>query len=74
MVDLGFEPRSDHIKARSGHIKARSGHIKARSGHIKEYEIGICCSSNKHTTFRSKSKDRLAQNQDDVSEWNDMFQ
>jgi hypothetical protein len=32
-------------------------------------KIGICCFSSKHTALRSKSKDWLAQNQDNVSEW-----
>ena len=33
----------------------------------KYYKIGICCFATKHTAFRSKNKDWLAQNQDDVS-------
>jgi hypothetical protein len=36
------------------------------------YRIGICCFSAKHTAFRRKSKDWLARNQDNVSEWGDM--
>jgi hypothetical protein len=43
-----------------------------RSGQTKDYEIGICCFSAKHVAFRRKSKYRLAQNQDNVSEWSDM--
>ena len=35
----------------------------------KEYKIDICCFSSKHTALRRKSKDWLAQNQDNVSEW-----
>ena len=35
--------------------------------------IGICCSSAKHTELRSKSKDWLARNQNDVSNWSDMY-
>ena len=38
----------------------------------KDYEIGICCFSAKHTALRSKSKDWLAWNQNNVSEWGDM--
>ena len=38
-------------------------------GQTKDYEIPICYLS---TALRSKSKDRLAQNQDNVSEWGDM--
>ena len=39
---------------------------------LKTIEIGICCSSAKHTALRSTRKDWLALNQDNVSEWNDM--
>ena len=44
----------------------------ARSGQTKDYEIGMYCFSAKHATLRSKSKERLARNQNDVSEWSDM--
>jgi hypothetical protein len=43
-----------------------------RSGQTKDYEIGICSFSTKHVTLRRKSKDWLAQNQNNVSEWRDM--
>jgi hypothetical protein len=36
-------------------------------------QIGICCFFAKNTTFRSKSKNWLARNQDNVSEWEAMF-
>ena len=39
------------------------------SGQTKDYKIGICCYPAKHTALRRKSKDWLAQNQDNVSEW-----
>ena len=42
------------------------------SGQTKNYKIGICCFSSMYTTLRSKSKDGLAWNQDNVSEWSDM--
>ena len=42
------------------------------SGQTKDYKIGICCFSDKHTAIRRKSKDWLARNQDNVSEWGDM--
>jgi len=38
------------------------------SSQIKDYEIVICCFSAKHIASRSKSKDWLTQNQDNVSE------
>ena len=46
--------------------------FKPRSGQTKGYKIGICCFSAKHAAFRSKSKDWLARNQDNVSEWTNM--
>ena len=46
--------------------------FKPRSGQTKDYKIGICCFSAKHTPLRSESKDWLARNQNNVSEWSDM--
>jgi hypothetical protein len=43
-----------------------------RSDQAKDYAIGICCFSAKHAAFRKKSKDLLARNQNNVSEWGDM--
>ena len=43
-----------------------------RSGLTKDYEIGMYCFSAKHVALRSKIKERLARNQNDVSEWSDM--
>ena len=34
-----------------------------------DYKIGICCFSAKYVALRRKSKDWLARNQDNVSEW-----
>jgi uncharacterized membrane protein YfhO len=41
-------------------------------GSTKDYEIGICCFSAKHAALKRKSKDWLAQNQDNVSECGDI--
>ena len=41
-------------------------------GQTKDYKIDICCFSAKHAALRRKSKDWLARNQDNVSEWGDM--
>jgi hypothetical protein len=46
--------------------------FEPRSGQTKEYKIGICCFSAQHAAFRRKSKDWLARNQDNVSEWSAM--
>ena len=43
-----------------------------RSGQTKDYKICIACFSTKHTALRGKSKDWLARNQTNVSEWGDM--
>jgi hypothetical protein len=43
-----------------------------RSCQTKEYKIGICCFSAKNAALRRKSKDRLARNQNNVSEWSDI--
>ena len=39
------------------------------SGQTKDHKISICCFSTKHAALRKKSKDGLARNQDNVSEW-----
>ena len=46
--------------------------FEPRLGQAKDNKFGICCFSAKHITLRSKSKDWLARNQDNVSEWSDM--
>ena len=43
-----------------------------RSDQIKDYTIGICCFSAKNATLKRKSKDWVARNQNNVSEWSDM--
>jgi hypothetical protein len=47
--------------------------LESWSGQTKVYKIGICCFSTKHPALRIKSKDWLVQNQDNVSEWDNMF-
>ena len=46
--------------------------FEPRTGQTKDYEIGICSFSAKHAALRRKSKDWLARNQDNVSDWSDM--
>ena len=41
--------------------------LESWSGQTKDYKIGT-----KHTALRSKSKNWLARNQSNVSEWKDM--
>jgi hypothetical protein len=47
--------------------------FEPRSGQTKDFRIGICCFSTKHAALRRKSKDWLVRNQNNVSEWSDMF-
>ena len=42
--------------------------FESRLGHTKDYKIGICYFSTKHAALRRKSKDWLAQNQNNVYE------
>ena len=46
--------------------------FEPRLGQTKDFKIGLCCFSVKHAALRRKSKDWLAQNQNNVSEWGDM--
>ena len=46
--------------------------FEPRSGLTKDYAIGMCCFSANHLSLRSKNKDWLARNQNNVSEWSDM--
>jgi hypothetical protein len=43
--------------------------FEPQSGQTKDYEIRICCFSVKHETLRRKTKDWLARNQNNVSEF-----
>jgi hypothetical protein len=45
--------------------------FEPRLGQTNDYKIGICCFSAKHAALRRKSKDWLARNQNNVSEWSD---
>ena len=46
--------------------------FEPQSGQTKDFKVGICCFSAKHAALRRKSKDWLARNQNNVSEWSDM--
>jgi hypothetical protein len=46
--------------------------FEPRLGKTKDFKICICCFSAKHATVRRKSKDWLARNQNNMSEWDDM--
>ena len=51
---------------------AFDGVFEPRSGRTKDLKFGICFFSTKHTALRRKSKDWLARNNDNVSDWGDM--
>jgi hypothetical protein len=46
--------------------------FELRSGQSQDYTIDICSYSIKYAASRKKSKDWLARNQDNVSEWSEM--
>ena len=46
--------------------------FETRWGQTKDYKIGVCCFSAEHAALRSKNKDWLAPNQNNVSKWSDM--
>jgi hypothetical protein len=46
--------------------------FEARSVQTKDYKIDMCCFSAKHAALRRESKDWLARNQNNVSEWSDI--
>jgi hypothetical protein len=46
--------------------------IEPHSDQTRDYKIGICCFTAKQEALRSKSKDWLVRNQNNVSEWCDM--
>ena len=46
--------------------------FEPRSDQTKDYDIGMFCFSAKHAALRSKNKDWLAQNQNNVYGWSDM--
>jgi hypothetical protein len=46
--------------------------FKLWTGLTTDYKIDFCCFSTKHTALRSKSKDWLARNHDNVYEWSDI--
>jgi hypothetical protein len=43
--------------------------FKCRLGQTNDYNISICCCSAKQAALRSKSKDWLTRNKDNVYEW-----
>ena len=47
--------------------------FELRSGQTKDYNIGICCFSDKHAVLKRKNNDWLARNQDNVSEWSGLL-
>ena len=46
--------------------------FEPRSGQTNDYKIGICFFSTNHAALRSKNKDRLGRNQNNMCEWSNM--
>ena len=53
-------------------LSAVDRRLEPRSGQTKYYTIGICYFSAKHAALKSKSKNWVALNQNNVSDWSDM--
>jgi hypothetical protein len=51
----------------------RSWVRESRSGQTKDYQLTFVAYITKHADIRRKSKDWLARNQDNVSEWSNMY-
>ena len=47
--------------------------FESRSGQTKDYQLVFVAYNAKHAELRKKSKDWLARNQDNLSEWSDMY-
>ena len=47
--------------------------FESRSGQTKDYQLVFVAYNAMHAELRRKSKDWLARNQDNVSEWSDMY-
>jgi hypothetical protein len=47
--------------------------FESRSGQTKDYQLVFVAYNAKHAELRRKSKDWLPRNQDNVSEWSDMY-
>jgi hypothetical protein len=47
--------------------------LELRSGQTNDGIFGICCFSDKNSVYWSKSEDRLARDQDNVSVWSNMY-
>ena len=60
------------VSALTSSVHVVDREFEPRSGQTKDYKIGICCFSAKHAALRRKSKDWLARNQENVSEWGNM--
>ena len=46
--------------------------FEPRSGRTNDFKIDVCYFSAMHTALRRKSRDWLARNQNNASEWSDM--
>jgi len=63
MVSMLISSAIDH----GAYLQCYRSWVEPRCVQTKDCNIGICCFSAKHTALRRKSKDWLAQNQNNVS-------
>ena len=70
-VNTDFFNKMNHIGGVMLSVVERG--FQSRSGQTKDYKTGSCCFFAKHAAFRKKRTDWLAQNQDNVSEWDNMY-
>ena len=69
---LKFTNRIDDVMVSKLASSSVDHGFESRLAQTKDYEIVIGCFSARHAALRSKSQDWLAQNLDNVSEWNDI--
>ena len=63
----------DHVVTFIYLFHCQRARLESQSGKIKDYTIGISYFSAKHAAIRRKKKDWLTRNQDNVSEWDNMY-
>jgi hypothetical protein len=70
-----FAPRSAQILWQKTHLKRlfEYMYINKFIFQTKDYQLVFVAYNAKHTELRRKSKDWLLRNQDNVSEWSDMY-
>ena len=66
---MSFQCLAEGVSRQCTRLESVDHEFMPQFGQTKDYEIDVCCFSAKHTALRNKSKDCLAENQNNVSEW-----